>query len=81
VAVPGNHYSRDVGYLQYERTFGARDSIPRLRATDGRQLSLVAVDSSKPDLEEGEIGREHDAWIHGAFASARTCARSSVTTI
>lgn len=49
-----------VGYLQYEQTFGARDSILRLRGADGTQLALVAVDSSKPDLDEGEIGREHN---------------------
>lgn len=28
-------------------------------AGDGTRLALVAVDSSKPDLDEGEIGREH----------------------
>jgi 3',5'-cyclic-AMP phosphodiesterase len=27
----------------------------------------VAVDSSKPDLDEGEIGREHYAWIFDGF--------------
>ena len=67
VAVPGNHDSRHVGYLQYEQTFGARDSTLRLEAGDGTQLALVAVDSSKPDLDEGEIGREHYAWIEDGF--------------
>jgi Icc protein len=28
----------------------------------------VAVDSSKPDLDEGEIGREHYGWIEEGFA-------------
>ena len=27
----------------------------------------MAVDSSKPDLDEGEIGREHYAWIEEGF--------------
>ena len=67
VAVPGNHDSRHVGYLQYERAFGGRDSILRLQGADGTQLALVAVDSSKPDLDEGEIGREHYAWIEEGF--------------
>ena len=31
-------------------------------------LALVAVDSSKPDLDEGEIGREHYGWIEEGFA-------------
>jgi Icc protein len=67
VAVAGNHDSRHVGYLQYEQTFGARDSALRLEAGDGTRLALVAVDSSKPDLDEGEIGREHYAWIEDGF--------------
>jgi Icc protein len=67
VIVPGNHDARHVGYLQFERTFGARDTrmAPSL---GGERLALVAVDSSKPDLDEGEIGREHYAWIHEGFA-------------
>jgi len=39
VAVPGNQDSRHVGYLQYERTFGARDSVP-IRGT-GRERNQV----------------------------------------
>jgi 3',5'-cyclic-AMP phosphodiesterase len=38
-----------------------------LIAGDGTRLALVAVDSSKPDLDEGEIGREHHAWIEDGF--------------
>ena len=63
VCVPGNHDARNVGYLRFEDTFGARDSRLRLG-----ELSLVAVDSSKPDLDEGEIGREHYGWIEDGFA-------------
>ena len=63
VCVPGNHDARNVGYLRFEDTFGARDSRLRLG-----ELSLVAVDSSKPDLDEGEIGREHYGWIEEGFA-------------
>jgi 3',5'-cyclic-AMP phosphodiesterase len=67
VRIPGNHDARNVGYLRYEDTFGARDS--QLDVTlDGVHVSLVAVDSSKPDLDEGEIGREHYGWIQEGFA-------------
>jgi 3',5'-cyclic-AMP phosphodiesterase len=66
VVVPGNHDARHVGYLQYERTFGPRDSRQRL-TLDATEVALVAVDSSKPDLDEGEIGREHYAWIVEGF--------------
>ena len=67
VRVPGNHDARNVGYLQFEDTFGARDSRLRLERPDG-EVALVAVDSSKPDLDEGEIGREHYGWIEEGFA-------------
>jgi 3',5'-cyclic-AMP phosphodiesterase len=67
VRVPGNHDARNVGYLRYEDTFGARDSRLRLDL-GGTELALVSVDSSKPDLDEGEIGREHYGWIEEGFA-------------
>jgi 3',5'-cyclic-AMP phosphodiesterase len=66
VCVPGNHDARNVGYLHFEDTFGTRDSRLRLEL-DGLKLALVAVDSSKPDLDEGEIGREHYGWIEEGF--------------
>ena len=67
VTVPGNHDARNVGYLRFEDTFGARDLRLRLALPEG-ELALVAVDSSKPDLDEGEIGREHYGWIEEGFA-------------
>jgi len=67
VRVPGNHDARNVGYLHFEDTFGARDSRLRLEL-DRLKIALVAVDSSKPDLDEGEIGREHYGWIEEGFA-------------
>jgi 3',5'-cyclic AMP phosphodiesterase CpdA len=66
VRVPGNHDARNVGYLHYEDTFGARDSRDQLDC-GGLEVALVAVDSSKPDLDEGEIGREHYGWIEEGF--------------
>ena len=65
--VPGNHDARNVGYLRFEETFGARDSRLRLDC-GGIEVAVVAVDSSKPDLDEGEIGREHYGWIEEGFA-------------
>jgi 3',5'-cyclic-AMP phosphodiesterase len=69
VLVPGNHDARNVGYLRFEDTFGTRDSRHRLEA-DGHEIALVAVDTSKPDLDEGEVGREHYAWIQEGFAGS-----------
>jgi Icc protein len=67
VHVPGNHDARNVGYMLFEDTFGPRDTQTRLQC-DGLEVALVAVDSSKPDLDEGEIGREHYGWIAEGFA-------------
>lgn len=60
--VPGNHDSRNVGYIHFERQFG-----PRHWAVDVAGVRLVGVDSSEPDLNEGRIGREHYAWIRESF--------------
>jgi 3',5'-cyclic-AMP phosphodiesterase len=67
VLVPGNHDARHVGYLYFEETFGARDRRARPEL-GGHDTALVAVDSSKPDIDEGEIGREHYDWIEDGFA-------------
>ena len=66
ILVPGNHDARNVGYRRFEETFGTRDSRLQLHC-DGVQAAVVAVDSSKPDLDEGEIGREHYPWIEEGF--------------
>ena len=69
VLVPGNHDARNVGDVRFEDTFGPRDSRHRMEL-DGLDVAIVAVDSSKPDLDEGRIGREHYAWIAEGFAGA-----------
>ena len=66
VLVPGNHDARNVGYLRFEDTFGTRDRRLRLQV-DELEIALVAVDTSKPDLDEGEVGREHYGWIEDGF--------------
>ena len=61
--IPGNHDSRNVGYVHFEELFGERRW-----ARDIGTVRLVGVDSSEPDLNEGRIGREHYEWIREAFA-------------
>ncbi len=72
--VPGNHDSRNVGWIHFERFFGERFSryqvdfeperAERLLASG---LTVVGVDSSEPDLDEGHIGRERYDWIRKQF--------------
>jgi Icc protein len=74
VVIPGNHDARNVGYIHFQRIFGERFSTyrqefqpersERLRATG---FTVVAVDSSEPDLNEGRIGREWYPWIQDRF--------------
>src|SRR5438309_232139 len=70
VLVPGNHDARNVGYVLFEDTFDTRDKRLRLQC-DGLDVALVAVDTSKPDLDEGEVGREDYGWIEEGFAGDR----------
>ena len=63
VVVPGNHDSRNVGYVHFEQLVGERSSVVH---KDG--ISVVAVDSTEPDLDHGQIGRGRYGWIEAEFA-------------
>ena len=64
VVIPGNHDSRNVGYVHFEELFGARSSVLRKRG-----VTVVAVDSTEPDLDHGQIGRGRYGWIEEQFAA------------
>ena len=74
IVIPGNHDARNVGYIHFERIFGERfsryreafdpDRAERLGATG---FTVVAVDSSEPDLNDGRVGREYYEWITEQF--------------
>jgi 3',5'-cyclic AMP phosphodiesterase CpdA len=53
LVVPGNHDSRNVGYVHFEDMFGPLDKFARIGP-----FSILCLDSSEPDLDEGHIGRE-----------------------
>jgi 3',5'-cyclic AMP phosphodiesterase CpdA len=63
VVIPGNHDSRNVGFIHFESLFGDRNSVLRV---DG--VTVVAVDSTEPDLDHGQIGRGRYRWIEERFA-------------
>lgn len=62
IIVPGNHDSRNVGYLHFGELFGDRFSVLSYKG-----LTIVGADSSEPDLNDGRIGRERYNWILKAF--------------
>jgi 3',5'-cyclic AMP phosphodiesterase CpdA len=63
VVVPGNHDSRNVGYVHFEELIGERRSVVRRGGA-----TVVAVDSTEPDLDHGQIGRGSYGWIEEQFA-------------
>ncbi|MGH2679319.1 MAG: metallophosphoesterase family protein [Actinomycetota bacterium] len=70
VIVPGNHDSRNVGYMHFERLFGDRHSRfrqafepERAERLHSSGITVVGIDSSQPDLDEGHVGRERYPWI------------------
>ena len=65
VVIPGNHDSRNVGYVHFEQLFGDRNSVHRVD-----DVTVVAVDSTEPDLDHGQIGRGRYRWIEEQFAEA-----------
>jgi 3',5'-cyclic AMP phosphodiesterase CpdA len=65
VVIPGNHDSRNVGYVHFEDLFGERNSVLTVGGA-----TIVAVDSSEPDLDNGQVGRGRYHMIEEAFAGA-----------
>jgi len=58
VVIPGNHDSRNVGYVHFEDMFGSRTSVTTMPG-----VTMVALDSSQPDLNEGRLGRQNYRWM------------------
>lgn len=65
MVILGNHDARNVGYMHFERLFGERHSV-----IDLDEIILVGVDSSEPDLNDGQVGREHYGFITDTFSRA-----------
>jgi Icc protein len=74
IVIPGNHDAKNVGYLHFVDSFGPGDvpgkgdRVLHLTGRAGEAVTLVAMDSTKPDLAEGEIGRERYSWIRQQFS-------------
>jgi 3',5'-cyclic-AMP phosphodiesterase len=66
VVAMGNHDARNVGYRHFEDMFGPRERSLVVSVPEG-EAKVVVLDSTKPDLDEGEVGREHYAWMDSEF--------------
>jgi len=62
IVQPGNHDSRNVGYVHFEDIYGER----YITHTNDK-VKIVAADSTEPDLDNGQIGREYYKWIRNEF--------------
>jgi len=63
IVVPGNHDSRNVGYMHFERLFSSRDS-----AISKGGVTILGIDSTEPDLDYGRVGRHRYGWIQENYA-------------
>jgi 3',5'-cyclic-AMP phosphodiesterase len=74
VVIPGNHDARNVGYLHFHDHFGDPysrfrqgfdpDRAERLQASG---FTIVGLDSSDADVNEGRIGIDRYPWIREQF--------------
>lgn len=73
IVIPGNHDLKNVGFLHFRDAFGKSEQAARIPFTspDGqpppRWATVVAINSSKPDLNEGEVGHLRYDWIRSAY--------------
>lgn len=58
VVIPGNHDARNVGDRCFEEIFSTRSKVKRYEG-----ITVVGIDSTQPDLDEGHVGREKYEWI------------------
>lgn len=73
----GNHDARKVGYEVFEQMFGS----DRYRTWDfsfcvdcdqdvSEHITIIGLDSTKPDLDDGEIGRHRHNWLREQLHAA-----------
>ncbi len=78
VVIAGNHDCRNVGYVHFEELLGPRAGVLEFShgGSCGKNLServqVVAVDSNKSDLDDGEVGRHNYRFIEEGFSSEVT---------
>lgn len=64
LVIPGNHDARYMGYLYFEEFFGKGNWTYEMD-----DVLIVGVDSSIPDLDEGQVGRARQDWIEKCLQS------------
>ena len=62
--VPGNHDARYCGDIYFEKFFGYGNNVMRI----AKNLCLIGIDTSIPDLDEGTVGRGKQRWLKNELA-------------
>jgi len=65
--IAGNHDARNVGYEHYENIFGPRYE-ERVFFDGNREISVMSVDSNRPDDNDGEVGRDKYKYLDAFFS-------------
>lgn len=78
MVIAGNHDCRNVGYIHFEELIGPRSSALRFSHSGAcsiglsEEVEVVAVDSNKPDVNDGEVGRHNYEFIAREFSAGAT---------
>ena len=71
IVLAGNHDCRNVGYEHFEKIFGPRYSekvFPKNKIKGlSQSVRIMAVDSNRPDADDGEVGRDKYKYIDKFF--------------
>jgi len=67
--LPGNHDSRNVGYRTFEELIGN----PFQTITFHDEIIICGVDSTQPDLDDGQLGRSHTMRLKEQFSKNYVC--------
>nr|WP_048060544.1 metallophosphoesterase [Methanothermus fervidus] len=59
--VPGNHDARNVGLVHFEKLIGHRKF---LHIDKSGEFAIIGLDSSQPDIDDGQIGIDQMEWAH-----------------
>jgi len=67
--IPGNHDARNVGLLHFERLIGNRKFV---HVDKSGGFAIAGLDSSEPDINDGQIGVDQLEWLKGELDKIST---------
>jgi 3',5'-cyclic-AMP phosphodiesterase len=68
IIIAGNHDARNVGYEHYETIIGPRFCENTYTGSSDESIIIMAVDSNRPDDDDGEVGRDKYKYLDSFFS-------------